>query len=128
MNNNFFDTQDHTSEFDYSDVENTNPIMMALTYILPFLPFIVSPNSKYGKFHANQGLLCWLVGIVLSIASRIVCSLISFIPLVNLFLPSVVSSLVGLVILAFFILGIVNALNKQAKELPFIGHFTIIKY
>lgn len=126
--NNIFDTQDHTAEFDYGEIQSSNYIVMALTYIFPFLPYIVSPNSNYGKFHANQGLLCWIVGAVLSICSKIICSLLSLIPLLNLFLPSVISSLIGLVILAFFGLGIFNALNQRAKELPFIGHYVILKY
>ena len=125
--NNFFETVDHTSEYDYNDIESINPMVMALTYILPFVPFITNPNSSYAKFHANQGLLCWGVGIVLSIVSKILCVLFSFIPLINMFLPKVISSIIGLVIVLFFIVGIMNALNKQAKELPFIGNISIIK-
>lgn len=126
--NDFFETQDHTDEFDTDDIQNTNSMFMALTYILPFIPFIISPNSRYAKFHANQGIMCWIVGIVLSIASKIVCTILSIIPLVNLFLPWVISKLIGIVILAFFVLGIFNALNQKAKELPFIGHFQIFKW
>ena len=39
------DTPDHTSEFDYDDVQTTSPVITALTYVLFFLPYICAPNS-----------------------------------------------------------------------------------
>jgi uncharacterized membrane protein len=122
-----FKTQDHTDEFTPDDIQSNNVAVMALTYILPFLPFIVSPNSQYAKFHANQGLICWISGIVLSVGSMILCRILSLIPLIRLFLPFVVNKLVGVIILLIFVFGIVNALNQRAKDIPFVGQFRIIK-
>lgn len=41
-----------------------NKTMAGLAYLLFFLPLVACPESEYGKFHANQSLLLWLVAIV----------------------------------------------------------------
>lgn len=52
-------------------------VVSALAYlgILFFLPLVVTPVTRYGKFHANQGLLLLLTsvagGIVIAILSAI---------------------------------------------------------
>ncbi|WKY46902.1 hypothetical protein Q5O24_11110 [Eubacteriaceae bacterium ES3] len=102
-------------EFTQEDIED-NKVMAALAYILFFLPLIVCPESAYGKFHANQG----LVLLIISVAGSIVFSLI---PVIGWILLPIFS----LAILAFVILGIVNALNGKANKLPLIGEIVILK-
>lgn len=48
-------------------------IVCAVSYlwILFFLPLILLPGNKFGKFHANQAALNFLAGIVLSLVSRV---------------------------------------------------------
>ena len=50
-NSNLFNTPDHTDEYDYNEVQNDNIVVLALTYILFFLPYIFLPNSRYAKFN-----------------------------------------------------------------------------
>jgi uncharacterized membrane protein len=123
-----FDMPDHTSEFDYDDVQNTNVVVTACTYILFFIPYIFAPNSRYAKFHANQSLIYLICGVVLSIASTILCSILGFIPVLGSIVCAVLPKLVYVVNIALLITGIVHACNKQAKELPIIGGFSILKY
>lgn len=54
--NHFFESEDHTMEFDTQDAQDAK-IWSVLAYfgILFFLPLVTVPNSAYGKFHANQG-------------------------------------------------------------------------
>ncbi len=125
--NKIFDMPDHTSEFDFDDVQNTNVVVTACTYILFFIPYIFAPNSQYAKFHANQSLIRLICAVVLIIASKIICSILGFIPVLGSIVGTVLPLLVNLVNLALFIIGVVNAFNKQAKELPIIGGFTILK-
>lgn len=56
--NHFFESEDHTMEFDTQDAQDAK-IWSVLAYfgILFFLPLVAVPNSAYGKFHANQGLI-----------------------------------------------------------------------
>jgi uncharacterized membrane protein len=125
--NKIFDMPDHTSEFDFDDVQNTNVVVTACTYILFFIPYIFAPNSQYAKFHANQSLVYLICNVVLNIASKIICSILGFVPVVGSIVGTVLPLLVSLVNIALFIIGVVNAFNKQAKELPIIGRFTILK-
>lgn len=97
------------------DIEK-NKTIAGLSYLLFFLPLIVCPDSEFGKFHANQALLLWIVSAVGGIV-------VSNIPVISWIL----SPLFGLAILIFGIVGMVNAFNGKAEELPFIGHYRIIK-
>lgn len=122
-----FNTPDHTDEFDYNDVQNTNVVITALTYVLFFIPYIFAPNSAYAKFHANQSLIYLICGIILSVVSTIVCTITGFIPIIGSIIGFILPLLVWIINIGLFIFGIVNACNKQAKELPIIGGFTILK-
>jgi len=100
--------------FDPQDIEK-NKVMAALAYILFFLPLIVCPDSKFGRFHANQGLLLLIVAFA--------GSFILTITIVGLFLVPFYS----IAIFVFAIIGFINGLNGKAKELPLFGKFRIIK-
>jgi uncharacterized membrane protein len=108
---------DSTQENIYTpeDIEN-NKTMAGLAYILFFLPLIVCPESKYAKFHANQGLLLLIAGI----AGNVVLGII---PVIGwLLIP-----IYGIGILILGIMGLINGFGGKAKELPLIGKYTILK-
>lgn len=125
--NGIFNTPDHTDEFDPNDVQNTNIVITALTYVFFFLPYIFAPNSEYAKFHANQSLVYLICAVVLSVACSIVCAIVGIIPAIGGVVTFIISKLIWVINVGLFILGVVHACNKQAKELPIIGGFTILK-
>lgn len=49
-------TEDNTSEFEQEDI-NQNKVMAVLAYIgiLVLVPLLAAPNSKYARYHVNQG-------------------------------------------------------------------------
>ncbi len=100
--------------FDYEDVEK-NKVISALAYLIFFLPLIAAPDSKFGRFHANQGLLL----LILAIGGNIVLSLV---PFLGFFLEAVYSILMFIL----FLTGLINTLNGKARELPLIGQYRII--
>lgn len=113
-------TKDATNEYDNQDIEN-NKVICALAYIpiLFFLPLIACPkDSKFAKFHANQGLLFF----ILSILVGIVCFIIGHIPVFGL----IVNILLGVIMLGMFLFGLINTLQGKAKELPLIGGIRMI--
>lgn len=116
-------TKDITTEMDPADVE-ANRAMGILAYLswLVLIPIFAAKDSKFARFHVNQGL-------VLAIAETVIIALCRI--LKNLFLIGwvfgVIEALVGLVAFILVILGIVNAANGRAKELPFIGSFKLFK-
>jgi uncharacterized membrane protein len=101
--------------FDPQDIEK-NKTMAGLSYIIFFLPLLVCPESKYGKFHANQALILLLVAIVGNV-------ILGFIPVIGwLLLP-----VFAVAVLVLGIIGLVNGFGGKAKQLPIIGKYTIIK-
>ncbi|HHU03630.1 MAG TPA: hypothetical protein GXZ81_01240 [Fastidiosipila sp.] len=105
-------------------------VVSALAYlgILFFLPLVVTPVTRYGKFHANQGLLLLLTSVAGGIVIAILSAIFVAISWRMIFLSSLLYSLFYLGIAVLAVLGIVNALNGKAKPLPLIGNLiTIIK-
>lgn len=107
--------------------ENTVVNVLAYLGILFFLPLVVTPESRSGRFHANQGLILLILSILGSIALSIVTALFAAISLWLIFIPTLLSSVFGLGILALVIIGMINAGKGEEKPLPLVGGFTIIK-
>ena len=102
---------------------NSNKVFGILSYfgILALVGLLAAPNSRYAKFHANQGLvLC-----IFSVASGIVMGILTAIfALIKLgWLGGILSSLISLVVFAMAVFGIIYAAQGKAKELPLIGQF-----
>jgi Chloroplast import component protein (Tic20). len=120
----FNNTADTTADFAADDIAN-NKLFAVLAYfgILFLVPLFAAPNSKFAKFHANQGLiLC-----IFSVAWAIVISILSFMFILILPLLAFVFYLFYIVPGVLVILGIINAATGKAKELPIIGKFKILK-
>lgn len=117
------ETPDTTSEYDKTDIEQ-NKVMAILAYIgiLVLIPIFAAPQSKFARYHSNQGLILCIVGIVV----EVVLSILGIIPFIGI-LFVVIGWLFSLVWLLLAILGIVNAANGKAKELPIIGKYKILK-
>ena len=108
---------------------SNDTIMGVLSYlgILVIIPILAAKDSQFARFHASQGLTLLLCSVVYSIATWVITIILGF---VSLTVAAVVSGLLGLLSIAFFvlaILGIINAVQGNEKELPFIGQFKILK-
>lgn len=116
-------TADTTEEFDPQDIES-NKVMGILAYIswLVLIPLFAAKESKFARFHVNQGIVLAVAELICAIA----LSILSGLPLIG-WLFRLVGSLFGLVCLVFAVLGVVNVLNGKAKELPFVGKYRILK-
>ncbi len=107
---------DYTSQFDPADIE-ANKVMAFLGYILFLIPMLAAKESRFAQFHANQGLILLLAGIIVGTAGSIIPVLGWF-----LILP------IGCVAVAILgIIGILNALGGKAKDLPLIGKYRLLK-
>ncbi len=97
--------------------KETNNLINAVAYLIFFIPLIVDGNNEEYKFHANQGLVLLILGIIVSVLG-------SILPIIGWFviLP------VGLIfVLVLAIIGIINGINRKQKELPLIGKIKLIK-
>ncbi len=100
------------------DIDNLK-VIAAIAYvgILFFVPMITHPKSEFAMFHANQGLLLLLAGIVVGTVG-------SIIPILGWF---IIAPIGGIFTLVLFIMGLVGALQGSMKRLPLIGNFDLIK-
>lgn len=122
--NNLFEQEDLTGSFDTSDIES-NKVLAAIGYVpvLFLVPLLVAPQSRFAKFHANQGLILTLGAVVLEVAQVILCAVFGAVPLLRRFVPEIISAVISVAILAYVVIGIVTAAQGKAKKLPFIGGF-----
>ena len=92
--------------FTPEDIESSK-VMAGLAYILFFLPLVVCPDSPFGRYHANQGLLLLLLGMGGSVV-------LSIIPIIG----GALATFTGVFILGF---GLINGFTGKGKALPIIG-------
>ena len=100
-------------------------VICALGYvfgILFFLPLVVYPNDEFAKFHANQSLVVLLFAVI----GGVVFGILSLIPAVGIVF-TILMYVFEVLILVLCILGIINAVKLEKKELPVIGRIRILK-
>ena len=120
---NLFSVVDRTAEFDAQDSQD-NKVMNILAYIgiLVLIPLLAAKDSKFARFHCNQGLVLFIAELIISI----VLGILGAIPKIG-WIFGIIGSLVGICFLVLVIIGIINAVNGKAKELPLVGKFKILK-
>ena len=113
--------EDRTAEFDPADAQQ-NKAMGILAYIGPLVlvPIFGAKESKFARFHANQGLVLLIANAALSILGTIL-GLITWVLKLFLVWPFEVLCVV------LCVLGIVAAAKGQCKELPIVGKIKILK-
>lgn len=120
-------TPETTGAYAQQDIDQ-NKTMALLSYIglLVLVPIFAAKESSFAKFHANQGLVLLIVDVIVSILISVLSAILVAISW-RLAFVSTILWLLWIPLLALSILGIVNAVNGQAKELPVIGKFRILK-
>lgn len=111
-------TSDTTAQYDPADIQSST-LMSVLCYfsILVFIPIFVAKDSAYTKFHANQGLILAIVAVISSVIMKALSfGIIEF-----------VCSIINIAVVVLSVIGIINAVNGKAKELPLIGSIKILK-
>ena len=121
------DTRDNTGYYNTMDIAD-NKVFAVLAYldILFLIPLFAAKDSPYARFHTNQGLVLWIATKVYAIALSVVTTLIGWFPIIGWAIVAVLG-LASVVFLVLAIIGIVNAVQGKAKELPLIGKITILK-
>lgn len=99
-----------------SDVE-TNKVFAVLAYIIFFIPLLAAKDSKLAMYHANQGLILFLLAVAVNLIG-------SFIPILGWF---IILPLGNLAVMILAILGIITSAKGELKPLPLIGKYEILK-
>ncbi len=100
---------------------DNDKLMGILAYlgVLVIVPIIAGGNSKFIKYHANQGLVNILFAVALMAVTMVVTLAVPPVGMllwVLYFAPTVLA-----------IMGILNVVNNEMKPLPVIGGVTLLK-
>ena len=107
------DTPDTTASFDVDDVKNNKGMaVLAYFWLLVLIPLLARKDSPFARYHSNQGLILLICSVISGILGRIWGPL---------------GTITGIICFILFIIGIVNAANGRAKELPIVGKFRLLK-
>ena len=111
-----------------------NKVMAILAYFGPLVlvPILAAKESRFARYHANQGLILAIIEVVWSILFWIITSIIiSSNPFIVLSFVWTLISIIqwaGLIFMAVLaIIGIINANKGEMKPLPVIGGISILK-
>lgn len=117
-------TKDFTEEFEQEDI-TSNKTMGILAYIswLVLIPLFAAKESKYARFHVNQGIVLAIVEIVIWV---VFYAVLGSIPGIG-WLFSIIGSLASLCCLGLAVFGIIHVAKGEARELPLIGGIRILK-
>lgn len=109
------ETEDETEGFDQADIDKNKAFaIIAYFGILVLIPIFLAKESKFARFHSNQGLILFICLIIANILLKV--------PVIKWFAWI---AEIGLFVL--FIIGIINAAKGKAKRLPLVGGFDIYK-
>ena len=114
--NNFTNTANTTAEYSAEDI-NKNRHMAILAYLglLFLVPLFAAKDSPFARYHTNQGILLFVVQTIGIAATQIP------------YAGWVAGAIVNVFTTALLVIGLINAFKGEAKELPVIGKFRILK-
>lgn len=105
--------------FTKEDIEKNKGMAIA-AYIIWLIPYFGAKDSKFAMYHAKQGLVLFIV----AIAGWVLVSLLWNIMSWSMWgFVSLISTIWNVGILVLAVLGIINAAQGEAKELPIIGQY-----
>ena len=109
-----FSSGEETEEFAEDDIKN-NKVMAVIAYlgIIVLIPIFCAKESRFARFHSNQGLILLI--------SEVLCAILSNIPVIRWFVW-----IFELAIAVFIVIGILNAAKGKARRLPIIGSFDLL--
>ncbi|MBR7077624.1 MAG: zinc ribbon domain-containing protein [Clostridia bacterium] len=118
---------ENETENDSKDISD-NKGLTILAYIGPlvFVPMFARKNSKFARFHSNQGLILFILEAAAGVLSSIIGAILWRVPWLSYLLTLPCWAVeVGCVVLS--VLGIIAVAKGQYKELPIIGKYKILK-
>lgn len=100
-----------THEQPLSEKKENRVLMSILAYLGPLviISYIVSKDDPFVKFHIKQGLVLFIIEIIIWVLGPFLLSL------------WVLFRVINFIIFILTIIGIVNVINKKEKNLPIVG-------
>lgn len=124
----FQNANDVTESYDEDDIRE-NRIFAVLGYfgLLVFIPIICAPGSKFCRFHASESIDLIIFDIIYATIAVIVTILCFKVGRALGYLIMALFIIIGVFSLIFWFMGIANAAQGHAKEIPLIGRHRMLK-
>ena len=90
--------------------------MALLAYIIFFVPLLAAKESRFARYHANQGLILFLCAVAVNVVGGII-------PLLGWFIILPVGNLL---VFGLAVYGILNTVKGEAKPLPIVGNYKLL--
>jgi uncharacterized membrane protein len=104
-----------------------NKLMGILSYIsfLCLIPLFTKKDNDFVYFHAKQGLVLFILEAIVYVVYRILIAILigSLFTLGLLSILGVIVELINIGLLVLSIIGIINVVQNQKKEIPLVGKF-----
>ncbi len=114
-------------KFDREDIqENRGAALFAYLGILVAVPLFFAKDSKFARFHAGQGLAVLLASVGYQAAVGIATSVLTMFSW-RLYYLTGFMKIGGAAFLVLSAMGIVNVANGEARELPVVGKWKLLK-
>ena len=119
-------TADITETLDPNDIQN-NKVMAILAYLswLVLSPLFAAKDSAFARFHVKQGLLLAICEIIVAVVFTILNTILGQIFIVWVIL-AIIQWIINIGFFVLSIMGIINAAQGKAKELPIVGKIKIL--
>ncbi|NTW22255.1 hypothetical protein HGA34_01765 [Candidatus Falkowbacteria bacterium] len=99
------DKKTHGASSDTADIkENCKIAALSYIFILWLIPLLLKPHSKFAQFHAKQGLVIFVLDVLVA--------LVSWVPFFG--------QLLFLAMIALSALAFIRALSGQSWQIPYV--------
>ena len=129
-----FHGREYTKRYHPDDISSCRTeCICACTGLLFFLPLVSHPNSRFGRYWANQGFLVLLTELAALLVWLIlggILGLLAAIPLIGVLFGmarALAAVALCLALAVFIFLPMSFAARGRAKDIPFIGFMRFIK-
>lgn len=102
-------------------------LIISYFYILVLIPIFAAKNDPFARYHANQGLILFILQFILNVISNVAVRLLVGVSATLVWGLTFGINILMFVILIFNIIGIINAAKGRMKPLPIFGGIKILK-
>ena len=109
------------------DVGNSRIIaVLAYLGILVVVPFLVEKKTEFVRYHVGQGITLFMLEVIYGIVYQFLTAAVLLISWRPYFIVRIVGC-TAVIFPVFALIGIMNVVNGQEKELPVIGKIRLMK-
>jgi len=107
-------------------MENEKLISILAYFLVGIIWYFVDEKmhkSELAKFHVKQSLNLTIISLAYGAIVSILTPVLIFIPIIGWLALFILTTVGPILFLVLFIMGVINAVNENKKEIPLVGSF-----